>query len=258
MRSRRKLQFDGGFAQQSAVHLDGGSGGDGTETDSRPVGSQGEIDFLKAVAALHLHLREGRLVAFAANLDAPAARRHRQGLYRNGADRSAVDGDFGPRECFPRPAVAMGLNAEAAGEFLEGQPDLLAVVRTDVKALRDIAMTGECGLKDIGSRPQEVMIADAGGDPPAGERESVRGGIQVDRHLARRGHEPHGPGQRQQERTGGKDPEPCRRAPHPVAAAAPSGTEGNRCHDDRFRRTRVGWFFFRHGLTLQNRRCRRG
>ena len=151
----------------------------------------------------------------------------------------------------------MGLNAEAAGEFLEGKPDLLALVRTDFKAVRDIAMTGECGLKGIGPRPQEVMIADAGGDPPAGERESVRGGIQVDRHLARRDHEPQGSRQRQQERPGGKDSEPCRRAPHPVDAAPPTGTEGNRCNDDRLRQLRVGCFFFRHGLILQNRRCGR-
>jgi len=48
----------------------------------------------------------------------------------------------------------MGLNAETAGEFLEGQPDLLTVVRADLEAVGDIAMTGEGGLKLIGSRPQ--------------------------------------------------------------------------------------------------------
>ncbi len=137
--------------------------------DPRPVGSQGECDFLEAVAALHLHIRDGGLVAFAADLDAPAARCRLQGLYRNGTGRAAVDKDLGPRDRLPRPAVGMGLNTETAGEFLEGKLDLLAFVRADLEAVRDIALTGKLGMKGIGSRLQEVMIADAGGDPPAGE-----------------------------------------------------------------------------------------
>ena len=100
----------------------------------------------------------------------------------------------------------MGLNAEAAGKFLEGKQDLLVAVRADLEAVRDIAVTSECGLEHIGPRPQEVVITNRGLIHPAGEREIVRGGIQVDRYLARRDHEPQRAGQCQQERACGKDP----------------------------------------------------
>jgi len=235
VRSRLKLQFQGGFAQRPSVHVDGGPGGDGTETDSGPVGGQGNRDVLKAVAALHVHIRCGRQVAFAADLDVTAARRNLQGLYCNGPGRPAVDENFGSGDRLPLPPLTMSQDTETAGESLEGQPDLPAVVRADLEAVLDIAMAGEGCLEHIGPRPQEVMTADAGGDPAPGEREAVRGGVQVDRHLARRDHEPQGPRQCRQERPGCQKAKPGRRPPDPFVAAPAAGTERGRRDDDRLR-----------------------